>query len=151
MPIPKELRHLYRGPEYREFVRVLLDRSGNACEQCGAPNGARVARFSLPEFAAWWWDDLDGIGRDHNGLKWPEYNYWTMKMAYPEAEFRAVKIIIGPAHLNRTPGDLDPRNSRALCQRCHIVLDVPQHVENSRETRCSKKDAKRPVLQEATA
>lgn len=146
MPIPKQLRHLYRGPEYRAFVTALLDRAGNACEQCHAPNRARVFRADVEEFAGWWWDEILGIGRDQNGDQWPEFNYWAVQLGFG-VKFRGVKILVGPAHTNRTPGDLDPEHARALCQRCHIVYDVPQHVNNSRVTRCKKKDAVRPLLE----
>ncbi len=147
MPIPKHLRHLYRGKDYNAFVTALLDRAGNACEQCKAPNRARVLRVQLKEFAGWWWDGLLGIGRDPNGDQWPEWNYWAVQQQFPRAQFRGVKIIIGPAHINHTPGDLDPSHARALCQRCHIVFDVKPHVQHAHITRATRKDSARPLLE----
>jgi hypothetical protein len=150
MPIPKQLRHLYRGKAYEAFVSQLLDRAGNACEQCKAPNRQRVFRVQLKEFAGWWWSELSGMAHDPFGNSWPDFGWVSFIQAYPNAKSKPVKIILGPAHLNRTPGDLDPSHSKALCQRCHIVFDVEQHTFNSMVTRCNRKDGERPLL-EATA
>jgi hypothetical protein len=149
MPIPKHLRHLYRGPAYRAFVVSLLDRSGNRCEQCKAPNGARVFRVNLRPFAGWWWDEILGIGRDPHGDQWPEFNYWAVEQGFG-GRMRGVKIIVGPAHTNNTPGDLDTSHAKAMCQRCHIVFDTRLHVASSRRTRCARKDGERPLFLEAS-
>lgn len=149
MPIPKHLRHLYRGPEYRAFVTALLDRAGTACEQCHAPHRSRVYRVSLKQFAGWWWSET-GTAHDLQGNVWEHLSPFFMMENFPSFEWRAVKIVVGPAHLNHTPGDFDIDHSKALCQWCHLNYDLPMHVVHSRNTRCLKKDAERPLL-EATA
>ena len=146
MPIPRHLRHLYRGEAYEAFRRALLDRAGNACEQCGAPNGARVFRTGMKTFAGWWWDELFGIGRDPDGNAWPEYNYWDVARGFG-VKHRGVKILIGPSHQNHTPGDLDLNHSRALCQACHLRFDMGLHLRNAHETRGKRKDATRGIIE----
>ena len=38
MPIRKEFRHLYSGPEWKRTRLRILKRAGNQCEFCGRPN-----------------------------------------------------------------------------------------------------------------
>lgn len=38
---------------------------------------------------------------------------------------------------------------KAMCNRCHLRMDVPQHMKNARETRKIKRDAARPLFAEA--
>lgn len=38
MPIRKELRHLYRGPEWEALRTEVLARANNRCERCARPN-----------------------------------------------------------------------------------------------------------------
>lgn len=39
MPIRRELRPLYRGPEWEATRARIRERAGDRCEKCGAPNG----------------------------------------------------------------------------------------------------------------
>lgn len=39
MPIRKELRHHYAGPEWQATRERIRERAGDLCEKCGAPNG----------------------------------------------------------------------------------------------------------------
>jgi hypothetical protein len=156
MPIPKELRHLYRGKAYEAFRNALLDRAGNACEQCKAPNGMRVFRVSLKEFAGWWWSEGGGIGHDERGNSQPAFSAFAVHEFYRaavldgfrkrEPDWRGVKIVLTAAHLNRVAGDDRPENGKMLCQMCHLNYDRPVHLVHSRETRCAEKDPKRPLL-----
>jgi hypothetical protein len=38
-------------------------------------------------------------------------------------------IMLTIAHLDHTPENCDPKNLRALCQKCHLALDLPLHLE----------------------
>lgn len=62
----------------------------------------------------------------------------------------ASKVILTTAHLgipkpDGTPGDKHdkadcrPENLKAMCQRCHLVFDHPDHVRHAAETRRRKK------------
>src|SRR6266851_3970632 len=39
MPIRKDLRHFYTGPDWKAAREACRDRAGDRCEQCGAVNG----------------------------------------------------------------------------------------------------------------
>jgi len=52
------------------------------------------------------------------------------------------KIILTCAHLDRIPEHVEDGNLKAMCQRCHLRYDRPQHAENARKTR----NFKRPYL-----
>ncbi len=151
MPIPKQLRHFYRGPQYQAFRNALLNRSGNACEQCHAPNRARVFRSNLTEFAGWWWSEASGMAYDPRGNLQAHLHAFAVMEAHENADWRAVKIVLTAAHLNRVPGDDRPENGKVLCQWCHLNYDLPQHVYNSKETRMTRKDAARPLLRREAA
>lgn len=58
-------------------------------------------------------------------------------------------VILTVAHLgirkqNGDPGDkhdkmdVRRRNLKAMCQRCHLIFDLPEHMENARRTRKNK-------------
>lgn len=149
MPIPKHLRHLYRGPLYRAFVTALLDRAGNACEICKAPHRTRVFRVRLPQYKGWWWSETSGFGHDPEGIVRPFPTMLDLLDKYPGLKWRGVKIKVGPSHLHGyPPGDLDLTHSRALCQWHHLAYDLSFHVANSRTTRQTRKDGARPLLGE---
>lgn len=37
---------------------------------------------------------------------------------------------------------------RGMCNRCHLVYDMPHHVRNAKATRTARKDAARPLFSE---
>lgn len=40
----------------------------------------------------------------------------------------------------------DPSHLKAMCQGCHLIMDLPHHIANARETRTKKKDSQRGLL-----
>lgn len=54
------------------------------------------------------------------------------------AIFAKGKVILTTAHLDRQPENCSPDNLKAMCQRCHLRYDRPQHAENARVTREAK-------------
>ncbi len=51
MPIRKELRPLYRTPEYKAARAACRERANDHCEQCGKLNGQLEWRFAAEEAA----------------------------------------------------------------------------------------------------
>jgi hypothetical protein len=55
------------------------------------------------------------------------------------------KVILTVAHLGHTTGnkhdkmDVRDENLKAMCQRCHLLFDLDEHIENARKTRNTKK------------
>lgn len=174
MPVAPHLRHLYRGPEWEATRKRILERADNKCEHCKAPNGKTVLRLY-----GWWTEanvvatvwaqkgrflyepgtdiERDGaviVTRDTQQfieLPWKcagqngpvEQRFCTAN----SGQHRWVGIVLTIAHLNHTSGDDREENLAALCQWCHLNYDKVHH----KHTRCARKDATRPLLQEAIA
>lgn len=136
MPIRPEFRQFYTAAAgWPVTRRRILERAGNICEQCCAPNGLEVWRNG-----GWWVDPSnpdDSRARDEWGHARCEYGRFLFQ--------RRVRIVLTVAHLNHTPGDDRDENLRALCQWCHLNFDARKH----KETRCLRKDRQRPLLQTA--
>ena len=60
--------------------------------------------------------------------------------AYPECRARnrephpvtGSRVILTVAHLDHEPGNCDPDNLRAMCQRCHTTYDAKHHAHSER-------------------
>lgn len=54
------------------------------------------------------------------------------------AKYAKGKIVLTVAHLDHTPENCEPENLKAMCQRCHLVYDIPHHnktrIRRKRET-----------------
>ena len=48
---------------------------------------------------------------------------------------RTARVILTVAHLDHDPENQHPMNLKAMCQRCHLLLDREQHQKNAAETR----------------
>lgn len=139
MPIRPEFRKFY-GPAWRETRERILKRAGNKCERCGKPNGAAIYTYTQPgtQPAMAWarrrgddcWTNQDG--RTEGG-RWPAPGLPRM-----------IRVVLAVGHLNHIPGDDRGENLQALCQWCHLHMDAPHH----KDTRCARKDAVRPLLQQ---
>lgn len=104
--------------EWPEISRRIRERSGGRCE-------------------------CDGLCGLHRGRRCVERNG-------EKAKWAKGKVVLTVAHLgiakeDGLPGDpndkMDVRdeNLRAMCQRCHCRLDIPEHVANAKKTREKKK------------
>jgi hypothetical protein len=152
MPIRKELRHLYRTPEYKAARARCRERAGDRCEQCGAPNKKTVLR------AFRWWTPYTfeatlfflkakRDGKEVTELPWhvrDPHNVDHFRTAhFPwHARMKVVWIQCGAAHLNNVAGDDRDENLAWLCRGCHLRTDKPFH----RATRQLRKDLERPLL-----
>jgi hypothetical protein len=114
-----------------EVVPRIRARSGNRCEWCGLANGAYGYR-------------------DKGGGFHPLDGSHAQEVRAAEEGWRTCKIVLTTAHLGAPhadgrPGDkhdkMDCRdeNLAHLCQRCHLLYDLPEHVANARKTRNRKK------------
>jgi len=137
MPIARELRHFY-GREWRLVTRPrILERAGDRCEQCGAPDRQFVLRGPLGT----WFDTFPmrpSFWRTHLGWKVHVLELDRMRVD----SIRRVYIVLAVAHLNHIPGDDRDENLKALCQWCHLNYDCQAH----RATRATRKDNSRPLL-----
>jgi hypothetical protein len=120
MPIRPELRHFYRGPNWKAVRRRILTRARNQCEHCGRPDRTEVVTSPDGRWAPEPSSASSPIGpwKDERGRPAP---------APYRDDFRGVFVVLTVAHLNHVAGDDRPENLAALCQRCHLKHDEPQH------------------------
>lgn len=108
MPIKPERKKLY-PKNWKEIRAKILKRAGNKCELCGVPNGDGVRRCKL-----------DPV-------------YWQHEAFIEEtalADWLETKIVLTVHHINHDPTDNRNCNLVALCQRCHLRLDMPWRKRN---------------------
>ena len=109
-------------PDWKSVSRQIREQAGNRCEFCGAPNGELIQRNVKGE-----WMLMHELDRMHSDAGW----YWIGTDDPPPE----VVIVLTVAHLCHESACIDPTHLRALCQRCHLNLDRPRHIEKARETR----------------
>lgn len=126
-----------RYPENWKAIRAeILERAGNACEQCRAPNATVIARGEKGSPAEGTYMLEDGTvrdavtGADRGTARGSEYDAGSF-----------VRVILTVAHLNHREDDNRPENLRALCQRCHLTHDREDNARRRRR-RESARNAK---------
>jgi hypothetical protein len=118
MPIRRELRPLYPS-HWRELSRrVRFERAGGRCQRCERPHLALIR--CLPDGR--WFDEPAATWRDRRGkiARWPDLVEAT--------RLRTTRVVLATAHLDGDPTNNRLTNLRALCQRCHMLHDRPQHL-----------------------
>lgn len=88
---------------WKEIRQDILKRADNRCELCGVPNNEFIIRFQ-------------------NGPTWT-YDYYICE-GLLKCDKR-VKIILTIHHIDADINNNDYSNLIALCQRCHLRLDLP--------------------------
>lgn len=128
-------------PNWREISQYIrFERAGGKCERCGVEHGVWGQRD--PDGRFWTLDELEtaiATGR-LEGVDDGSTGGWS----------KPFKIILTTAHIGApfpdgTPGDkhdkmdVRPENLLALCQRCHLLEDLPDHMKNAAATRRRRK------------
>jgi hypothetical protein len=144
MPIAPENRWLY-PIDWRELSQLIrFGRAKGRCERCSRPHGAEVVTHLGN---GTWWDAerevwRDGRGRRVRGLPRPEVmeasQPWLAGLG-PKPQLPVTRVVLASAHLDHDPGHNRSRNLAALCQRCHMLHDAPEH----RRTRWRKRFKRR--------
>lgn len=117
--------------DWKAHVERIRLRSGDKCEWCGVPNHTLVERrVDLPNgFRV-----VKGMSAEASWVDGIKLTYIILTTAH-----------LGTAHPDGTPGDkhdkMDTRdeNLAHLCQRCHLLYDLDDHVKNAAITRRRKK------------
>ena len=126
MPIKPELRYFYPidWPQISHWVRFV--RAKGRCQVCGRPHGETVQHLGDGR----WWDETDQTWRDGRGRKVPS------PALAEDVLVRTTKVVLAAAHLDHDPAHCGRRhrNVRALCQRCHLLHDRPEHRRRIRLT-----------------
>ncbi len=160
MPIRPDLRQFYTPAAGWPAVRSrTLERAGGKfdergkylggakCEQCGKPDRESVETVTRPygDSTAMFWRVA---GTDWQGIIGGRKMFVAtshFSAPYFAGRTRIVAVVLTCAHLDHNSANNAPDNVFAWCQWCHLHHDAPQH----KLTRCVRKDAARPLLQEA--
>jgi hypothetical protein len=144
MPIRKELRPFY-GLEWRTVIRPrILARAGDCCEQCGKPNHAFVFSRTGKQPGRYLMEWKPTVSESSE--IWCLHSVDSSATGHHFRPARALHVVLTIAHLNHTAGDDRDENLAALCQWCHLILDLEHH----HRTRADRKDAERPMLIDST-
>lgn len=125
MPIRPELRWLYPIDWPQITAAIRFERAGGRCEHCARPHGRTVLCLGDGR----WWDADAGLWRDGRGRALP-----GLPVLSPLHAVRATRVVLATAHRNHDPGDNRWGNLAALCQRCHMLHDRPEHQRRRRMT-----------------
>lgn len=71
-----------------------------------------------------WWDAEQRIWRNGQGRRLRRLPAFS---GLPSVVIPATRVVLACAHLDHDPGNNRPRNLKALCQRCHLLHDRPEH------------------------
>ena len=117
--------------DYKEYpadwheisLRIRYERARGRCEKCGLTHNALILRL--------------GHGRCR-ALTDTERDWIHERMRSGDTEIKAVKflgftrVVLTVAHLNHIKDDVSEENLKALCQSCHLKLDLSRHMYNRR-------------------
>ncbi|KUJ56440.1 hypothetical protein [Chryseobacterium aquaticum] len=122
-------------PNWKTEIRPrILERANNCCEQCKVSNYELIERGKFNNVFAY--QNMNGkIFCAETGDYLGENYLGSLKDA------KLTKVILTIAHLDHDKENWEVKDERlkALCQRCHLVLDKNHHAENRRETLNKKK------------
>jgi len=138
-------------PYWKQFSKwVRFERADGRCEQCGARNG--YLKFTAVD-KNWSSDPVTFVSpQDPERLD-------EVRDSYHVVVHTVTMVVLTVAHLDYEGGPCDckartgrkcarPDHVLALCQACHLAMDMPKHIANRQETLRTQKDAARPLLQE---
>jgi hypothetical protein len=119
MPIKEENRSRYPD-NWKEISRKVLARADNKYEFCG------VSNYSIGN-------------RDQSGRFYELDNSLASDVFAEENDIKVIKIVLTIAHLCHDESCCNMLHLRALCQRCHLLYDLPHHIRNAASTRRNRK------------
>lgn len=116
---------------WREISAKIRERAHDRCE-CTGECGADHVRGCLARHG-------HTILRDEREpWKWTLHAACTLCVGGDESH-KPVRVVLTVAHLDHDTANNDEQNLKAMCQRCHLVLDRHQHATNARATRAARK------------
>ncbi len=133
-------RSLY--PKHWNVIRAqILERAGHKCEKCGVPNHAVGSRDRRGQFEPTCGNSVhDAAG--NGGLSFKEARE-LVKHCNEWGNEKLVIIVLTIAHVGREVKhdkmDCRPEVLLALCQRCHLLEDLDDHVRHAATTRARKR------------
>ena len=119
-----------------EIRPSILQRANNCCEKCNVANYEIIIRGEYAGVKVYQLDD-GKIFNSENG----DYMGSDYLGAINNASEKFTEIILTIAHLDNDPENLQVNDDRlkALCQRCHLLIDKDANLKKRRETLDKKK------------
>ena len=134
-----------------DWERISLEARQRAdwrCERCGVPNGIEIVRSDIDGAQYIVWHD------DMGGYRFPSGSPIRLSEIPGEYDIskQHTRIVLTVHHVgierpDGSPGDphdksdCRPENLQALCQRCHLLADMPSNKAKAHITRLNKKHA----------
>ena len=132
MPIRPEQRWFYPIDWHQLSAMIRFQRAKGRCEQCGRPHGCDIVHLGDGR----WFDEERGHWRNDSGRRArasaPAWASKPRQLSFEDLAEIAIplpstRVILASAHLDHDPSNNDPSNLAALCQRCHLAHDRPEH------------------------
>ena len=119
MPIRREHRFFYPidWPQLSAVIRFR--RAGGRCEACRRPHGQTVWHLGDGR----WWDAEAASWRDGVG----QIICLPVGADHVRGVGRTTRVVLATAHRNHDTADNSEANLMAVCQRCYMLPDAPEH------------------------
>jgi hypothetical protein len=130
VPIRRHHRFFYPIDWVQLSNMIRFRRAKGRCEACGRPHGDTVAHLGDGR----WWDSEAGLWRSGKGRVVRNLPPLSLDTAV-----KRTKVVLACAHLDHDPGNNEMSNLKALCQRCHMLHDKPEHLRQRRITYSKRK------------
>jgi hypothetical protein len=110
----------YDYKEYPENWKWISEQTikdaGNKCELCYASNGIYI------------WRPIKGFVTSRPWYLYDEISGSTERL-------RQIKIVLTVHHIDGDKKNISKQNLIALCQKCHLRLDLGKHMKNRTKTK----------------
>ena len=123
-------------PEWKSRIRPdILERDKHCCKFCKVPNYAIVCRGKWNGKIVWQNDDGCIFDATDGSFLGEAY----VGEVFDNEKQKVTKVILTIAHLDHDKTNNDYENLAALCQKCHLGIDLKHHMKNARDSRNKKK------------
>lgn len=128
MPIRRDMRGFY-PIDWRELSHsIRFRRAKGRCDHCRRPHGLLVCASA----DGVWWDEAEGLWRDGRGRPLRTPRPAPADLA-PDIQVTWTRVWLACAHLDHDTANNASSNLAALCQRCHLNHDRPEHGRRRRQ------------------
>lgn len=152
MPIKNAAIYPGHWKQFSEYIR--FERAAGVCEctgECGRDHRGRCTAIN----GVYGKIGRDGVWRSTDSIHALQSD--AGMALYPNFNFIGARVVLTVAHLDSDGGICtckkdtgfkcaNPAHNKAMCQGCHLLMDLPHHMKNAAQTRMEKKDAGRGLL-----